>query len=478
MNSLITPLGSSNRYTSASEAIFFGLGAQDLAYAYDYGTNHLCGDERILTVPNPWTKATRGGLMSSQQLNRASLALAFCIPALALLQDARGQKLNRTPAKGHWEFTKVIDEATPVPGGTGTFAEFWPPSFDGESVAFSSKGTGGEGGIYKARPGSVDVVADKGTPIPGTPPGVLFTNFGVYPSIDQGQVAFTGTTKNFPLGGIYLGSGESLGIVVDVNTPIPGGSGNNFWFGWTSEPILEGGQVAFKGGHSIYGDPGIYLWDGTSVNIVANRNTPVPGGAGNFTDFQWHNKPALDRGRVAFIGYDSSTFNGVYLSDGGNLGLIANSSTEIPAKPGADFSNFLHVSLDSRQVAFVGADWPIAPNGVYTNFGGSLNKVADDATEMPGFGVGMKSFSVSADRGNIGFVGYWWDNMGAYFDGLFVQSAGRLLPIIATGDTLDGKTVHQLMSTSEALRGNKIAFRATFADNADYAIYIARYVRD
>ena len=64
-------------------------------------------------------------------------------------------------------FTKVVDTDTPIPGGTGTFVglDVLPALSEG-NVAFYGQASSQEG-IYAFIDGSLDVVADLSTPIPG-----------------------------------------------------------------------------------------------------------------------------------------------------------------------------------------------------------------------------------------------------------------------------------------------------------------------
>ena len=61
--------------------------------------------------------------------------------------------------------------------------------------------------------------------------------------------------------------------IADLNTLIPSGSGNFTGFG---SPSLDGGNVAFQGFGS--GQSGIYT-DIDGLDVVADRNTPIPGGS-------------------------------------------------------------------------------------------------------------------------------------------------------------------------------------------------------
>ncbi len=105
--------------------------------------------------------------------------------------------------------------------------------------------------------------------------------------------------------------------IADTNTPIPGGVGNFTSFG--SWPSIDGVNVAFRGFGSS-GQQGIYTRTNASLTKVADTNTPIPGGRRNFTFFY---EPSLDSGNVAFVGYGTGQ-RGVYAHISGALTMVAN----------------------------------------------------------------------------------------------------------------------------------------------------------
>jgi hypothetical protein len=70
-------------------------------------------------------------------------------------------------------------------------------------------------------------------------------------------------------------------------------------------------------------EPGVYLHAGGALSVVADRNTPIPGGSGTFINFE---SASLHQGNVAFV---SATPPGIYLYDGSTLRVIADTSTPI-----------------------------------------------------------------------------------------------------------------------------------------------------
>jgi hypothetical protein len=229
------------------------------------------------------------------------------------------------------------------------------------------------------------------------------------PSADAEGVAYTA----FNGVALFLDRSGQVTRLADNSTPMPGGNGAIFnRFG----PVaLRGQQVAFRGvGERFFpGVPpvsvtGIYASDGDGLTRVADTNTAVPGGVGNFAQFQ------------------------------GN-----------------------HVQTDGSAVFFGGADAVGSP-GIYTTQGGTLRTVADRATLIPGtdaerfdsFGI---SFSV--DDGNIVFHA-----TGPQTSGFFLDSGGQLSAVITSNDTINGRSIELLDASSEALSDGRFVFYARFTD--------------
>lgn len=141
-----------------------------------------------------------------------------------------------------------------------------------------------------------------------------------------------------------------------------------------------------------------------SFTKIADTNTPIPGGTGNFTGF---GVPSLDRGDVAFLGNGASSYNprGIYTNVGGSLNVVADVNT-------SDFSNlpssaFSNPSLDNGIVAFSGG-YPRFSffggyGGVYTKADGSLQQVVAAINQPPGSGI-RGFFEPSLDNGNLAFL--------------------------------------------------------------------------
>jgi len=221
---------------------------------------------------------------------------------------------------------RIADTATAIPGGTGNFTSFFPtdphaPAIGSTSVAFFGAGSGGQQGIYGASVTTQDPpikVADTATAIPGGSGN--FTAFPAGPSISGNHAAFAGSGSSGQQG-IYfaddvLANGAPI-TVADTATAIPDGTGNftSFIPPNPVAPAIAGTSVAFYGEGSG-GQQGIYVADSTIPGNpikVADTNTAIPGGTGNFTTFIPPNPiaPAIDGASVAFFGAGSGGQQGI-----------------------------------------------------------------------------------------------------------------------------------------------------------------------
>ena len=99
--------------------------------------------------------------------------------------------------------------------------------------------------------------------------------------------------------------------------------------------------------------------------LIADTDTPVPGGTGTYSLF--HDARAVDGDRVAFLASDGAGDSGVYAWRSGNLRMLADRSTTVPGTT-EEFTTFFDVALDVSRVSFT-AVWPGPSSGCA--FGGS-----------------------------------------------------------------------------------------------------------
>ena len=268
--------------------------------------------------------------------------------------------------------------------------------------------------------------------------------------------------------GIYIGDGSSIQVVADTNTLVPGSTDPFSRF--TSPPSFDGSQVVFSGwdGGS---SSGVYGGNGGPLSVVADRSTPLPSGSGNFLS-PW--LPHIDEREVLFQDGNSlpGLFASLYVASGGAFELVADLDTPVPGGDGSFEALFGAHGIDAGDVVFrAGFDGPLpadSDSGVYARIDGTLRSIADTSTLMPGRSVPFQSFlDVDIENGNVAFLG---SGVGGY--GVYYELNGTLYKVIEWGDSLDGKTVRRTSFYKEGLSGNQLAFMVQFDDRSE-AIYIA-----
>jgi hypothetical protein len=376
--------------------------------------------------------------------------------------------LLAAPVHAQWEFLKVADGSTPIPGIQGeTFKELNVPAISGERVAFYGRSgdfhNSDQVGIFVFENGSIRIVADIFTPIPSGN-GTSFVRFDAPTISDAGQTSFWGQNPYSPLQeGIYLkGSAPLLRAVADVNTPIPGGTGT-FVAHFAPRPSINSGNVAFL--HWGTDQEGVYTEIGGVLGVVANLNTAIPGGQGTFSGNSAFDEVSISGSSVAFVGRGIGQ-EGIYSNLGGALSVGADLNTILPDGGPDEHGTALSLrgpSLDHEDLAFV-AYGQLARSAIYKKRNGTLEVAVNNHTLIPGKPWYFDTFEpfISLDRSNIVF----WGRAAPPnpYEGIFASYSGVLVKVIDNNDTLDGKAIAHVTFGPQALSGHRIAFLATFTD--------------
>ncbi len=366
---------------------------------------------------------------------------------------------------------RIVDTSTPVPGTTAGFQRFDAPAISNGLVGvagYHDLPLPTTAGIYTGSGGPLTTVADFTTPIPGGTGN--FTGFAAFendgPSLSAGAAAFLGDGfgTSFIQRGIYLREGGSLSRVVDRNTPVPNGTGGNFFT--IRQPALENGRVAFVGHEFGGAQRGVYSWQSGSLSVIADRNTPIPKGPGTFTDvFDCD----LDQGQVIFTAEGQGLHRGLYRSDAGGLTRLYDTTMVAPGGNGTNFTFLAQAVLSAGHVAFWAAGG--GTEGVYTDVSGQLQVLANRNTPPPGVSwAAFGGFSTVAIDGNV--VAFDAISGGGAFSGVFSTHTGILDNVIASGDLLDGRVVADAGIGAQALDGSSLAIWVSFT-NGTQGIYMA-----
>jgi hypothetical protein len=241
--------------------------------------------------------------------------------------------------------------------------------------------------------------ASENTSVPGGSGFLdLFT-----PSQQAGHVAFLGLQDNVE--GVYtISPNGDLTIVADSTTLVPGDTVPFERFG----PFLtvDRNRVVFNALAFPASGPdaieGYYAFENGLVTPIADLTTPIPSGAGNF-EFLWNPNDiaSADAGRVVFVGGGANDLAGIYSARGGSLSRLVDTSTPVPGDTRA-FRNFRSPVLHGDRLAFV-ADLDDSTQGLYLHHltTGTLSVVADSNTPFPGGGDSFASFGSGLNVGGM-----------------------------------------------------------------------------
>ena len=371
-----------------------------------------------------------------------------------------------------YKFTKIFDSNDPLPNGMGYFNKFSLPSLDSGNVAFAgSDGIYGEfgsyeyiySGVYSVIDGNINLVADSNTIMPGSTEKFEWL---AEPILDAGNVAFAGGNIAIQQNGIYTDLGGSLRVIADLNTPVPGGTGT-FNFLPDEDFGISNGVVAITGGATSPQTLGVYADINGTLSVIADGNTPAPDGSGNFDRAAYSGMNGSD---VAFSAFNL-TVDGEFLNSGGNITSIIDSDTLIPGS--TETFSYPSGVVDVAAGTYVIVNYPdFSQTGLYSNVGGTLHLVAEIGELTPD-GKGNFTFfdDLAVDQNEIAFV--------AVEDGtdgnIFRYADGVLDEVISIGDILDGKSIIGLMIWDAGFDASTIAFQVSFGDGSS-GIYLAEAV--
>jgi hypothetical protein len=284
--------------------------------------------------------------------------------------DAIGFKLvGGIYTKAEGSLTTIANTHVPIPNDLGSFLPigFGPPTADAGQVVFWGRGSSNAAtsGIYVTTPAGLFAVADVSKTMPGSTnkfPG----GFGFFPCLDGGDVVFSAQTRpSGPVDGILKTSGgatNSLQTVADSTFTVPGSAEQ---FGTMDHPVMSGGQVAFWGRTAGFLKAGIYTTVGGGLRVVADQNTAIPGGTGNFIAFDDSYGLCIKSNRVVFLGYGSDSQEGIYLWEAGQLSKLVDTNTVINGR------SLRHVyfgkeAFDGTGVVFLANFFGAYFQGIYT----------------------------------------------------------------------------------------------------------------
>ena len=301
------------------------------------------------------------------------------------------------------------------------------------------------------------------------------------PAIEGNLVVFHEPGTNAALWSYDLTTGLFTKLA-GFQTPVPGGSGNFTSFSpQDSHPLIRGGTVVFLGWDSSGNrfSQGIYATRATggAITRLADTRTASPTG-GTFRTFDEGSKPfgafALDGGRVAFTGANTSGFGGVYTValDGTGLTRVMDNTTPFSPTAGNTIVGGTNPWISGSTVAFWGGngfDPSTGYNGIYTagiNGGTPVERI-NSRMRLPNdnsnpYHTRVNIPSVQMEGSTIVFnADNTWSNSAVR--GLYMLTGGGGPAVIADGKTTLsglGAILTQSSFNSFSLNNGRVLFRA------------------
>jgi hypothetical protein len=300
-------------------------------------------------------------------------------------------------------------------------------------------------------------VVDTNSPVPGGMGNFIFftdpfttTSLDSRPavSIENGTIVFSGSGASGQTGIYTAPVGGSITTIADTNTALPDGTGNFRLFG---TPSLSHGNAAFSGSGetaSRVAQGAFFVPRGGPITTVADQNTPVPGG---IEVFRGVGQVSLDDGNVTFV-HSSVGKDRIFVADNGSqITLVADST---------DFIVFNGLSFKGGIVAFIAQQTSIFAASV-----GSPPMLVVDVGSFPG--PGLTGFSPSIDNGAIAFL--------VQGDGIYLATLeGSITPVALVGTPIPGGTGNftGFDPDSPSHRDGIVAFRG-FGPSGQEGIYVS-----
>jgi hypothetical protein len=367
-------------------------------------------------------------------------------------------------------FTKIADTTSASPSG-GTFGTFGRPVIDGDTVVFWNFNATQEG-IYKYSGGTLSTVADRNTAMPNTTNG-KFTHFN-QPSLSGDHISFSAEwVINTVLAqtGVYSAGPGGILRVADRTTEIPSGGGQTFNSFDSITSVFNDSTTFYGGGVSYWG---VYKGSGGTLSFLVGATTAIPGGAGNFTGTVGS---SLEGDTLVFKGIGANSQQGIYLFNGGSVSRIADKSTQVPGAS-VNFMEFGFPTRSGDQTVFM-ATGTDSYYGIYRHDGIGLVTVIDRTTPVPsaksGTFAGQIDGPISGETrvpvdssGNVVFGGGGAFN-GGYF--VYTASTGTIALLMRANASIDDHQISAIYFSEQAISGRKIAMRADFSGVS--GIYLA-----
>jgi hypothetical protein len=361
-----------------------------------------------------------------------------------------------TPVTPQFQFTKLVDTATRIPGGHGHFLNFGlgHPSIFRTQVVFWGAGQDGQSGIYLADATGLKVIANSHMTLPDS--ADRFACFGSLPIFDQNNILFLGQDQTGRLR-IYRDNHSRLMPLVGTDTGVlkPGETFINL-----SNPAAQNEKLVFLARVATDHRKGVFYYAQGHLQAIALVGAP---------DQPWLNvsRPAIDQsGQIVFKAETAGYQTALYCYPEHPLDhprqLLATNTTPIPGGIGC-FTFLGEPVIDQGRVVFRGGG-AVGQQGIYQDGDQGLKTLVDSQTRVPNSLGTFARFSAFAVEGDD-MVFLAQDSYERV--GLFWATQQTVTKLIELGDKLDDKTIVSLSLSHSALHQQVLTFWARFVDGTE-----------
>jgi len=184
--------------------------------------------------------------------------------------------------------------------------------------------------------------------------------------------------------------GVTFTKIADTSTLIPAGQWAGEKFKYFGIPAIDNGKVVFLGvpDSSTNGDNGVYGWKNGALGLVADPSVPHPTG-GTLRLFR---DPAVQGDSYVFA------------TDGGGAGIFRSANDVVTSIGALPVTRYSAPSIDRADVWFYGYSFgpgpfdPVSGAGVYRARSGSFERLAAHGQPTPHAPDGYRFYMISTDR--------------------------------------------------------------------------------
>ncbi|MEO1593049.1 MAG: hypothetical protein AAFU71_17415 [Cyanobacteria bacterium J06632_22] len=367
----------------------------------------------------------------------------------------RSPILAKPRSKSQFQFSRIVDTQTPIPGCPGFFNRL---GFGAISTGVTPKNTAanrrmvfwggneyGYSGIYQVDSSGIKVVVDSQKCLPDQPH--RFALFGSAPGFDDDKIIFLAQDDTAQIQ-LYQDIHYRLTSLVSTGQQVLGDRFINL-----SNPVACGRSIAFLARLESTEQKGLFLYHDRAIVAVAYQRL-----AGPFLEDL--SEPDVDQaGNVVFCGQDREHRPGLYRYANQQVNCIVTTQTPIPGGIGT-FTRFSTPTVIGPLTTFLGRG-RLMQQGLYQMGPNGLQAVVDVHTRMPASLEPFSRFQTFAMAGDR--IAFLAGSEGGCF-GLFLAEGRQISKVIEVGDRLDDATVVSLHLGRKGLSDTALVFKARFQD--------------